>query len=161
MYDRPMLDRLFRYCYTLCDQESDAFDLLQIGVERALSNPPSNPKATYNYTIRIIRNAFIDNLRRKHKHPLEEYDETIHLIDWDVENLEKLLIDRSELAHIWEALKPIEREILFLWAVEGNSITQVSDHLDKPRNSILSIIHRMRKRLIAEQYITQDKGEVA
>jgi RNA polymerase sigma-70 factor (ECF subfamily) len=43
-----------------------------------------------------------------------------------------------------------EREILFLWAVEGYSTDEVARHLDRPRGSVLSIIHRMRKRLTSD-----------
>ena len=55
--------------------------------------------------------------------------------------------DRTELEWIWPSLSFMEREILFLWAVEGYSTDEVASQLDRPRNTVLSIIHRMRKRL--------------
>lgn len=161
MFDHQMLDRLYRYCCSLCLQQSDAYDLLQTGIERCLKAPPSSNKATYSYTIRIIRNAYIDEFRRNSRHTHEEFDETTHMIDYDITSLEQLMIDRSELVHFWAKLSDTERETLFLWAVEGYSLTEVADHLEKPKNTILSIIYRMRKRLETEKHLTTDKGEVA
>lgn len=161
MFDRCMLNKLFRYCSMLCDQESDALDLLHNGVERCLKSPPDSEEATYSYAIRVIRNTFIDEVRRNKQREAELFDETLHTVDYDVASLEKIMIDRSGLEAIWPALSLIEREILFLWAVEGYSTTEIADHLEKPRNSILSIIHRMRKRLSEKGYIDQDIWEVA
>ncbi len=155
MFDRSMLNRLFRYCRMLCDQESDALDLLQNGVERCLKAPPDNDVATYSYAIRVIRNAFIDDIRRNKNREAELFDETLHTVDYDVSGLEQLVIERSELEAIWSTLSISEREIMFLWAVEGYSTSEIAEHLERSRNSILSIIHRMRKRLNDEGYIDQ------
>lgn len=147
MFDQAMLNKLYRYCRSLCDQDSDAFDLLQSAVERCLKSPPDNPAAAYPYAMRSIRNVFIDQYRRKQKVAFELFDEAVHAVDYDIASLEDVVLDRTELERIWPALSIIEREILFLWAVEGYSTDEVAKQLDKPRNSVLSIIHRMRKRL--------------
>ncbi len=161
MFDRCMLNRLFRYCRMLCDQESDAMDLLQNSVEKCLKAPPGTEAAAYSYAIRVIRNAFIDE-RRKNKHREEElFDESLHTVDYDISGLEQLVIERSELEKIWSTLSVSEREIMFLWAVEGYSTSEIASHQERSRNSILSIIHRMRKRLHEEGYIDQTMWEVA
>jgi len=147
VFDREALNRLYRYCCALCDQESDAFDLLQSGVERCLRAPPENPAAGHAYAMRIIRNLFIDQYRRRQTLAFESFDEATHAVDYDIASLEDLVLDRTELDWIWPSLSFIEREILFLWAVEGYSTDEVASQLDKPRNTVLSIIHRMRKRL--------------
>ncbi len=147
MFDQATLNRLYRYCRSLCEQESDAFDLLQNAVERCLRSPPDDCDATYRYTMRTIRNVFIDDYRRKQKIEFEPFDEATQAIDYDIASLEELALDRAELDHVWPTLSIVEREILFLWAVEGYSTDEVAGQLDKPRNTILSIIHRMRKRL--------------
>lgn len=147
MFDRATLNRLYRYCCSLCDQESDAFDLLQSGVERCLRSPPEKSTALYAYALRIIRNVFIDQHRRKQTVAFESFDEAAHAVDFDVASLEDVVLDHIELEQIWPSLTVIEREILFLWSVEGYSTDEVASQLDRPRNSVLSIIHRMRKRL--------------
>lgn len=147
MFDQATLNRLYRYCRSLCEQESDAFDLLQSAVERCLRVPPNDSDATYPYTMRTIRNVFIDQYRRKQKLAFESFDEATQAIDYDIASLEEIALDRVELDHLWPTLSIVEREILFLWAVEGYSTDEVASHLEKPRNTILSIIHRMRQRL--------------
>ena len=161
MFDRELLNRLFRYCRTLCAQESDAFDLLQNGVERCLRSPPEQPGAAYGYAVRVIRNLFIDQLRREQGRTYEAFDETHHSLDYDISSLEALVIESSELERIWALLSTAEREILYLWAVEGCSTTEVAALLEKPRNSVLSIIHRMRRRLIADGHAFQEKEGTA
>ena len=71
------------------------------------------------------------------------------LIELDTDNLllEEMLITSSELDAVWLKMDPMEREILFLWAVEGYSTSQIADQLEISRGTILSRIHRLRKRL--------------
>ncbi len=147
MFDQALLNRLYRYCRSLCEQDSDAFDLLQNAVERCLKSPPENPAAIYSYAMRTIRNVFIDQYRRKQKLTFEVFDEARQAVDYDIASLEDIVLDRIELDQVWPTLSVVEREILFLWAVEGYSTDEVARQLEKPRNTILSIIHRLRKRL--------------
>ena len=149
MFDRDTLNRLYRYCRSLCDQDSDAFDLLQSAMERCVRTPPRDPAANVSYAMKIIRNLFIDRCRSDARVTLEPFDEMGGAVDFDLSGLESLMMDRSELELAWAELSVVEREILYLWAVEGYSTDEVAGHLDKPRNSVLSIIHRMRKRLKA------------
>ena len=97
--------------------------------------------------MQVIRNLFIDQLRSKARVALEPFDEDSVALDFDLASLESTMLDRSELEAVWSEMTVVEREILYLWAVEGYSTDEVAGHLDRPRNSVLSIIHRMRKRL--------------
>jgi RNA polymerase sigma factor (sigma-70 family) len=156
VFDRVALNRLYRYCCALCDQESDALDLLQSGVERCLRSPPEDSTVVHAYAMRIIRNLFIDKYRRRQTLVFESFDEADHAVDYDIASLEDVVLDRMELELIWPLLAVTEREILFLWAVEGYSTDEVAGQLDKSRNTILSIIHRMRKRL--KLRVTESRG---
>ncbi len=147
MYDRDALNRLYRYCRVLCDQESDAYDLLQTALERCVESPPRRSAAGISYAIRVIRNLFIDQLRSSARVSFEPFDENDVALDFDLASLERTMLDRNELEVVWSEMTVVEREILYLWAVEGYSTDEVAGHLDRPRNSVLSIIHRMRKRL--------------
>jgi RNA polymerase sigma-70 factor (ECF subfamily) len=147
MFDNDTLNRLYRYSRSLCDQDSDAFDLLQSALERCVKRPPRDPAAAVSYTMRIIRNMFIDQRRSDARVVLEPFEEDSVALDFDLSSLENLMLDRSELELTWAELTVVEREILYLWAVEGYSTDEVAGHLDKSRNTVLSIIHRMRQRL--------------
>jgi DNA-directed RNA polymerase specialized sigma24 family protein len=59
------------------------------------------------------------------------------------------LVDADAL---WEGLLHLrveEREALYLHLVEGWSAREVSEKVHKPRNTVLSLIHRGRARLKA------------
>ena len=152
MYSKTELNRLYRYCRALCDNSANAFDLLQQSIEKCLKRPPKDMEALHSYTLRVIRNSFIDDARSKQRRTLEEFDERAHTtVDHDLQSLESMLITRSELDSVWLTLSPLEREIIFLSAVEGYSTSEISALIDKPKNSILSIVHRMRIRLSGDQ----------
>jgi RNA polymerase sigma-70 factor (ECF subfamily) len=147
MFDRDTLNRLYRYSRSLCEQDSDAFDLLQSALERCVRTPPRDPAAAVSYAMKVIRNLFVDQCRSDARVSLEPFDEHGSALDFDLSGLESLMMDRSELELAWAELSVVEREILYLWAVEGYSTNEVAGHLDRPRNTVLSIIHRMRQRL--------------
>lgn len=150
MFDEDVLNRLYRYCTALCREQADAYDLLQTGVERSLRNPPADPERLFAYTIKIIRNTYFDLWRREQSVRFEPLDAAIETVELDIANLERVMVDRDELEHVWRRMTGIEREILFLWAVEGYTTEEVAAHLERPRGSVLSIIHRMRRRLASE-----------
>jgi RNA polymerase sigma-70 factor (ECF subfamily) len=116
-------------------------------MERCVKSPPRKTASEIAYAMQVIRNLFIDQLRSNARVDLEPFDEDNVALDFDLASLESTMLDRSELESVWSEMTVIEREILYLWAVEGYSTDEVAGHLDKPRNSVLSIIHRMRKRL--------------
>ena len=147
MFDHDTLNRLYRYSRSLCEQDSDAFDLLQSALERCVKVPPREPAAAVSYAIRIIRNLFIDQRRSDARVMLEPFEEQGVALDFDLSGLEDLVLDRTELEVAWAELTIVEREIMYLWAVEGYSTDEVARHLEKPRNTVLSITHRMRQRL--------------
>ena len=158
MFDEAALNRLYRYCCSLCDQPSDAYDLLQAGIERVLRSPPARSQSARAYAMRIIRNLHIDQLRRRKILEFETFDEASHPVDYDIASLEDIAMDRSQLDAVWPRLSATEREILFLWTVEGYSTDEVAGLLDCSRNTILSIIHRLRKRLRPDEQKPEAAG---
>ena len=52
-------------------------------------------------------------------------------------------------------LEPLERELLFFWAVEGCTAQEIADRTDSPRGTVLSRIHRLRQKILSQQ--AQDK----
>ena len=147
MFSAEQLQQLFRYGCALTTDEQQAHDLLQDAVENCLRQPPNSPAALMSYTRTIMRNRFIDGARHQQRFPQDCIDEEQTTLDMDVRMLEDIVIDEAELDNIWRLLEPLEREILFLWAVEEYSTTEIASQLGIPRGTILSRIHRLRKRL--------------
>lgn len=171
MFDKQQLNQLYRYCYVLTVHRDDAYDLLQSALEKYLKNPPnasySELHSMFAYIRRIIRNQFIDNIRRINSVRFESldvdaqgnaqevgvnYEGANYLDNQDViainsSALDEMLINEERVEWIWSVLNATEREIVFLWAVEGYTAAEVATELDIPRGTVLSRIHRLRKKI--------------
>jgi len=147
MYSNEQLQQLFRYGCALTTDEQQAQDLLQDAIESCLRQPPNKQAALMSYTRTIMRNRFIDGARHQQRFPQDTIDDEQITLDMDVRMLEDIVIDENELDSLWTLLEPLEREILFLWAVEEYSTAEIAIQLDMPRGTILSRLHRLRKRL--------------
>lgn len=147
MFSNSQLQKLYRYAYVLTTDEHSAHDLVQDAVETCLRHPPKKTRALMSYSLKIIHNHFIDMKRREKRFPHTTLDEELIELDTDNRLLEEMLITSSELDAVWLKMYPMEREILFLWAVEGYSTSEIAEQLEISRGTILSRIHRLRKRL--------------
>ena len=148
MFDQKALNQLYRYCFTLTNHEEKAYDLLQTALEKFLSKPPQNALTKQAYIRRIIHNQFIDHYRREQKIGWEPFEEeAITDIDTSTGSLEEEIIHRDLLDKIWPLLDPFEREILYLWAVEGYTTQEVADVLETKKGTIVSRIHRLKIKL--------------
>ena len=147
MFDQHALQQLYRYCYTLCCNEHNAYDLLQTAMEKFISSnhEVTNPSA---YIKRIIHNQFIDDCRRQNIIPFESLEEENLPADFDTQTLETMVINEDMVEKVLDYLNPDEREIIYFWAIEGFSTAEISTQLDIPKGTILSKIYRMRKKLI-------------
>lgn len=149
MFSHDKLNSLYRYGYSLTGNESDAYDLLQdalarfIGRKATLADQDKGP-----YVRRMMRNQYIDQLRREQRFPLEVLD-TIdpRIIDDACIELERIMISRQTFQKIWDLLLPMERELVHLWAVDGLNAREMADQLNIPQGTILSRIHRLRKKI--------------
>ena len=148
MLDRPALQRLFRYGYSLTRNEDAACDLLQDALEISLRKSPDNSNAVVSYVQRIMRNRFIDQYRREHRHPTVSLDDDNQPVSIDPQVLEDIVIAEHEVEAIMAMLEPLERELLYFWAVEGYTAQEIADRTDSPRGTVLSRIHRLRQKIL-------------
>lgn len=148
MIDNDLLQKLYRYAYTLTDNEPDAYDLLHDVLEKYFSNNQKSLDCTEAWLKTLIKNRYIDLWRRSKKIQLEPLGK-IHeeLIDLDLRNLEDLVVLADEFEMIWKQLSDDEREILYYWAIEGFSTSEVASKLGLPKGTVLSKIYRLRQRL--------------
>ncbi len=149
MLDRPALRKLFRYGCALTRDEDAAYDLLQDALEISLRKTPRNPDSAVCYVQRIMRNRYIDQYRRNQRHPSVSFEEVSNEpVNIAPQPLEDLVIAEHEVEALLAVLEPLERELLFLWAVEGLTAQEIADRTDSPRGSVLSRIHRTRKKVL-------------
>ena len=146
-FNAKELQQLYRYACILLGGEQDAYDLLQGALEKYLkqSAENSNPMA---YMRAIIRNAHIDKIRHDALINWDDYDEEQSVsadLNWNA--IEQLAIEQDEAQYCIAQMSGIEREIMFMWAVEGYSTAEVAKQLDMPKNTVLSRIHRLRQKI--------------
>ena len=149
MLDRDMLQRLYRYGYSLTRDEHRAYDLLQDAVEAALRKSPQDPQAMLRYVRTIMRNRFIDEYRREQRHPMLSFEEQDDCpVDIDPLVLEEVVIAQHDLDVVIAVLGPMERELLFLWAVEGYTAQELAAQTGAPRGTVLARLHRLRTKIL-------------
>ncbi len=148
-FDQTHLNQLYRYCFTLTVHKEDAYDLLQTSLEKYLKHPIQQDSTSPQmaYLRRIIRNQFIDDARRKKCVPFESLTDEHEASTIDIQPLDNLLINEELVDQIWDLLNTSEREVIFLWAIEGYTVKEISTEIDVPRGTILSKIHRLRQKV--------------
>lgn len=147
-FNRETLDKLYQYAVVLTKERSLAYDLLQASLERYLKldkRRVSDIKNPVAFIKKVIRNQYIDGLRSANAHPLELYDEQ-EMGQLECYDLEPIVISEIELERLWSRLNFKEREILYYWAVMGFTAEEIAQTLEVPRGTILSRLHRLRKR---------------
>lgn len=165
MFDQDALNKLYRFCYSLTVDESNAYDLLQNALEKYLKSKTTKDH-DLAFMYQIIRHQFIDDYRKQSKQQTVPFEEKDH-IDFDVKTLESINIDEDLIEQVLTSLQPLEREILFYWSIEGYSTQQVAEMLEMPKGTVLSKIHRMRQRIkqqFSKQPVSQpslNTGEVS
>lgn len=151
--DASDLKNLHRYGYSLTGDKDSAYDLLHNAIEVCLKKPPLEKTKVLSYVRSIMRNRYIDEFRHEQRFPTDNIDDH-SLIDMDGSSLENIIIAEHDMGLIWTQLDGFDREILFYWAVEGYSMQEIANHIDVPRGTLLSRIHRLRQKIIT----TMDTG---
>ncbi len=147
MFDNDQLNSLYRYCFSLTGDESESYDILQSSIEKFLKANVESVENKNAYMKRIIRNHYIDVSRKRSKIDEEEFDETVTYVDMHINSLEKIVASQYQVEAVWQELSSSEREIMYFWAVEGYTTSELAEFLDISRGTLLSKIHRLRKRL--------------
>ncbi|RDI60040.1 RNA polymerase sigma factor [Microvirga subterranea] len=146
-----LLPRLRRFALVLCRSPSLADDLVQGACERALANAGSfTPGTRFDaWAFRILRNHWIDHLRRSRTEGMSE-DVTVqtHIVGDAGEEpiLNKLLL--AEVQQIIDAMPSEQREVLLLVCVEDLAYREAAEVLGVPIGTVMSRLARARKRLV-------------
>lgn len=142
---RALLPRLVAFARTIVGNPDTARDLVQEAVARALGarRVPENAAAYRAWMFKIVRNAALDELRRK---PLEPIDQEPAVDLWRFDNaaIAKITVDQG-LA----SLAPVHREIIALIDIAGFSYSEAAGVLGVPVGTIMSRITRARMALLA------------
>jgi len=141
--------RAYRYAYALCGDRDQAYDLVHSAAANWLQSRPSGVRDPLGYFLRMVRNGFLGSRRHAALLRWSPLDQSDGPIATDLTPLEQTWLQRDQLENIWAQLSAAEREVLFLWAVEGYTIEEISQQTATPRGTLLTRLHRLRKRLSA------------
>lgn len=145
-----VLQRGFRYALSLVHNKDVAQDLVQ---EACLRINQRGGPWHIAYFITTIRNCYIDQYRRQQKIAFYPIDDVSHIVAaktvWPSPD--------PELENALDKLRVEEREILFLSVLEEYSAREIAELTGRPRGTILSMLHRAKKKL--RGWITRDESK--
>ena len=141
-------DKLKKFAYKLTRNSSDAEDLLQSTLLRALEKKHLFNEGTnlFSWTSKIMYNMFVSNYRRKVKYETQ-YDPESYI---EAEKVEASQNIQMELKNVESAMKHISddhREILIMICIKGMQYAEVSKILDIPVGTVRSRLSRARENL--------------
>ncbi len=152
-YVLPELDVLFRVAMSITRNPSDAEDLVQDTLLRAFRSierfDGRYPRA---WLLTILRNAQINRVRRKRPELLRDPESGERLLEQqhphdsaEDDALQDTFDAEVELA--FTALPDRFRRVVELVDLDGNSYQQAADSLGVPVGTVMSRLHRARKRI--------------
>lgn len=146
--DEKQLNDLYRFACMLCGNRETAYDLVHDALEKFLRLKPVVRTSVEAYLRQSVRHRFYDHVHMDKSSLHDELHESDNrIVHLGHQSLETIAISQDELAHTWKKLQPIDREILFYWAVEGYTTAETATLCDMAHGTLLSRIHRLRRRL--------------
>jgi RNA polymerase sigma-70 factor (ECF subfamily) len=146
---QPYLQRLYGYAFSLARDHHQAEDLVQECALRALKarRIPADEPAYRAWLFRILRNLFLDQVRREKSALAGAADEKVapETEYWQgEERFITVLTVRLELAKLPQA----QREIIALIDLVGFSYAETAELLEVPIGTVMSRISRARRMLL-------------
>jgi RNA polymerase sigma-70 factor (ECF subfamily) len=143
------LPRLYGYALSLAGDHHQAEDLVQECALRALTakNTPGDEPAYRSWLFRILRNAFLDRIRREKTAALAADDVNFapEMEFWQGdERFITILAVKLQMAK----LPRRHREIVALIDIVGLSYAEAAQFLDVPAGTVMSRISRARRMLL-------------
>ncbi|MCP4439076.1 MAG: sigma-70 family RNA polymerase sigma factor [Aureispira sp.] len=155
----PQIDALYNFAFHLCYNEDDANDLVQETYLKAFRFIGKYIKGTNAkaWLFKILKNAFINQYRKKSKRPTKvDYEDIVSYHDNEEGSFVDFMDLRQEIFQgmigdeVTNAVNalPIDfRTVLLLCDVEGFTYEEISKIIDIPIGTVRSRLHRARNML--------------
>lgn len=149
----PEVEVLLRVALTLTAQPADAEDLVQdtlLRAYRAIDRfDGQHPRA---WLLTIMRRAEINRHRRRRPHLLDDPDTDLDRVSCTepADSPEELVLGQSFDNTVGAALAALpdkHRQVVQLVDIAGLSYAQAAELLDVPEGTVMSRLHRARKRI--------------
>ncbi len=144
-------DRLKKFAYRLTRNQSDADDLVQSTLLRAMEKKHLFKEGTnlYSWISKIMYNMFVSNYRRKTKFEMQ-YDPEPYLEKQKIDAGQDIKMEIQEVDNAMDNLSDDHRNILVMICVKGMSYADVSEKLEIPVGTVRSRLSRARDNLQQE-----------
>lgn len=142
---------LYTVAYRLTGRHDDAQDLVQevlLRVQRGLAT--YQPGSMEGWLSRITTNAFLDDVRRKKRRPVEALPDDPERVLAGAPSADEALAAADLPDHLQDALRGLPedyRAAVVLCDVLGYSYQDIADTLEVPVGTVRSRIHRGRSQL--------------
>lgn len=141
-----LLNQGYRYALALIHDRTKAEDLLQDAWLAVLQAGGAREKA---YLFSAIRSRYINQGKRDKLVAFVSIEDVHDMAASGTETAMESDLLMDELECRLQHLRPLEREALFLYAVEGYTVREIATHTGHSRGTVLSLIHRVRKKLMS------------
>lgn len=140
-----LLPRLIAFARTMLGDADAAHDLVQEAAARALAavRVPDQQAAYRAWMFRIVRNAALDEIRRRRLPDIDDHA-AVDVWRYDDVRIAKITVEQG-LA----ALGPAHREIISLIDIAGFSYSDAAELLGVPVGTVMSRLARAREALLA------------
>ncbi len=156
--------KLKKFAYRLTKTKSDAEDLLQSTLLRAIEKKELFQTGTnlFSWTSKMMFNLFASKYRRKKKYETQ-YDPENYIQRQAVSGNQEIKQEIYEVDRAIKELSESHREILIMVCVDGFTYERVSEKLDIPVGTVRSRLSRARSKLrdILEQGYGTNFSKVA
>ncbi len=155
----PHMDALYNFAFHLTYDEDDANDLVQETYMKAYRFANSYVEGTNAkaWLFKILKNAFINEYRKKSKQPNKvDYEEIVSYHDQEDAQLVGTLDLREEIFQdmlgdeVTKAINtlPVDfRTVILLCDIEGFTYEEIAKIIDIPIGTVRSRLHRARQML--------------
>lgn len=160
----PYIDQLYAAALRMTRNPSDAEDLVQDAYARAYASFHQFEQGTNlrAWLYRILTNSFINEYRKRQRRPAEAVGEDIE--DWQLaeaashtpgglKSAETAALERIPDNEVRQALADLPEEFrlpVYFADVEGFAYKEIAEILDVPMGTVMSRLHRGRRRLRAQ-----------
>ena len=140
-----LLPRLFAFARTMLGNADAARDLVQEAAARALGaiRVPHDPPAYRAWMFRVVRNAALDEMRKRRHVDIEDHSAV------DVWRFDDACIAKITVEQGLATLAPSHREIISLIDIAGFSYSDAAELLGVPVGTVMSRLARAREALLA------------
>ena len=144
------LDRLYGYALSLTGDPQDAMDLVQECAARALAarRVPEDTSAYRAWLFRIMRNLFVDGIRKQRHEPQATADMDEASANPAVWRCESELISSLTVRMGLRKLSADHRDIISLVDIAGLSYAETAVSLGIPEGTVMSRLSRARRMLL-------------